>query len=179
MTDLDLNEQVQRLALLGDQLHYLESLNDSDLRETDRRLARIARFAEMLDTGGEMLATIESDVNWLLNVTSEQRNTIQSVYSTLAGAIAILRTLRDQRNDALQQLDQRPDWATVFDHYVEAIAAANDFPLPAARKLLYVLLSSDDDVLINDVVIGALPLAHLRSQIFGALSESEQPDNAH
>lgn len=179
MTDLDLHDQVQRLALLGDQLPYLEALNDSDLREADRRLARVARFAEVLDTGGEMLATIESDVNWLLNVVSEQRNAIQSVYSTLAGAVAILRTLRDQRNEALRQLDQRPDWATVFDRYAETVATVNECSLSAARRLLFILLSSDDDVLLNDVVIGLLPLAQLRTDIFAALSQSEQVDDAH
>jgi len=166
--DLILSDRVRAFTLLSDQVAVIEALADGDHRESDRRLARIARFAEVMDIGGDTLAVIEDDVNHLVNLVAEQRNTIMSLTTSLVGIVEALRTLKTQRDELHRQLAAAPTAEQLYEQFITLICAVNGCTREAAVRIAYILTSSDEEVMHNDAVVGLENLNRFRDAVFAA-----------
>jgi hypothetical protein len=166
--DLLISERLRALTLMSDQVQVIEAMADADQREADRRLARIARFAEVMDVGGDNLAVIENDVANLVNITSEQRNTIYSLTTALVGIVEAMRTVKTQRDELHRQLAAAPTAESLYEQFIALICAVNGCTREAAVRIAYLLTSSDEEVMHNDAVVGLENLARFRDAVFAA-----------
>lgn len=168
--ELTLTEQIHALNVMGDQIQVIERMALTDNVEIDRRLARIARFAEIMDVGGDNLAVIEDDVTNLVNIAAEQRNTITALTTTLVGVIEAVRTLKQQRDNAMRQLHAAPTADALYADFIERIVASNGVSAADAQRIAYILTASDEELLTYDVVEGMEKLNRFRQAVAAAVN---------
>lgn len=172
--DLSLSEKVAGFTLLGDQVAIIQALADADLSDADRRLARVMRVAEVMDIGGDNLAMIEGDVQHLLRIIAEGRNTLYSLTTAITGIAAAMKTLKAQRDDAVRRLHAAPTADALYADFVQRIVDANGCTPEDAQRIACVLTAPDEELLTYDVVEGYATLERFRQAVFAALGALDQ-----
>lgn len=169
-TTLDQADQARRLETLAANIDHAFWLVESGGADLQRWLGRVVQVAEQYAPVASAVI-VEGDVSAIAREYALMQSTLREFLGVITGAAALVQSLRDQRNQALAELDVRPDTNALYDRFILALAQHGDLDTDAARRLAYILFSSDEDVMANDVVDGLDALTRFREAISDAVAE--------
>lgn len=162
-------EQEERLQITAASADFMVQFAESAANDWDHWMGRVEHFIRNQDDWAApgILADLEA--------AKREYRLAQSGYRELIGLVVAAaqasREIIAQRDAALDELEARPDAGQLYDQFVALLAERGDLSLEDAQRAAYILFSSDEDVMTNDVVDGQDALLRFRDSFRDIVDE--------